>query len=53
MAGILWTVFLVLLVLWLIGFAVNWGAFIWILLVAAIVTLLISIIGSITRPHWY
>ncbi len=28
---LLWVVFVVLLVLWLIGFAVNWGAFIWVL----------------------
>jgi hypothetical protein len=28
---------LVLLALWLVGFAVNWGAFVWILLVAALV----------------
>ncbi len=52
MAGLLWVVFLVLLVLWLIGFAVNWGAFIWVLLVLAIITLLINVIGGMTRPHW-
>jgi len=28
---------LVLLALWLVGFAVNWCAFVWILLVAALV----------------
>ena len=53
MAGLLWVVFLVLLVLWLVGFAVNWGAFIWVLLVLAVITLLINIIGSLTKPHWY
>lgn len=51
MTGLLWVVFLVLLVLWLIGFAVNWGAFIWILLVLAIVALLINVIGGATRTR--
>lgn len=51
MTSILWLVFFVLLVLWLIGFAVNWGAFIWLLLVVAIVALLINVIGSLSHRH--
>ena len=53
MVGLLWLIFAVLLVLWLIGFAVDWGAFIWLLLVAAIVILLINVIGSFTRGRRY
>ncbi len=51
MAGILWAVFLVLLVLWLIGFAVNWGAFIWLLLVAAVVVLLFNLFAHPGSRH--
>jgi CDP-diglyceride synthetase len=49
LTGILWVVFAVLLVLWLIGYAVNWGAFIWLLLVLAIIAALINVIGGLTR----
>lgn len=51
MAGLLWAVFLVLLVLWLIGFAVNWGAFIWLLLVAAVVVLLVNLFAHPGSRH--
>lgn len=51
MAGLLWAVFLVLLVLWLIGFAVNWGAFIWLLLVAAVVVLLVNLLAHPGSRH--
>jgi hypothetical protein len=53
MAGILWLLFIVLVVLWLVGFAVNWGAFVWLLLIAAAVVLLINLIGAFTgsRHH--
>lgn len=53
MVGLLWLAAIVLFVLWLIGFAVNWGAFIYILLVLAIVALLINVIGGLTRGRWY
>ncbi len=49
MVGLLWLIFVVLVVLWIIGFAVNWGAFIWLLLVAAAVVLLINLAGALTR----
>jgi hypothetical protein len=53
MAGILWLLFIVLVVLWLVGFAVNWGAFVWLLLVAAAVVLLVNLIGAFSgsRHH--
>jgi hypothetical protein len=53
MVTLLWIAFLVLLVLWLVGFAVNWGAFIWILLIIALVALLLNVIGALTRRRWY
>lgn len=52
MAGLLWLIFAVLLVLWLVGFAVNWGAFIWLLLVAAVVVLLLNLISGVSRGRW-
>jgi hypothetical protein len=46
-------VFAVLLVLWLVGYAVNWGAFIWVLLLFALVALVVNLVSG-TRPgRWY
>lgn len=53
MASLLWLVFIVLLVLWLIGFAVNWGAFIWILLIAALVALAVNLFSGSRSGRWY
>lgn len=53
MASLLWVVFAVLLVLWLIGFAVNWGAFIWILLIAALVALVVNLASGTRTGRWY
>jgi len=53
MIGLRWVVFLALVVLWLIGFAVNWGAFIWILLVGAVIVLLINLISGLWYRRWY
>jgi hypothetical protein len=53
MASILWLIFIVLLVLWLVGFAVNWGAFIWILLIAALVALVLNLIQGSRTGRWY
>jgi hypothetical protein len=53
MASILWLVFAVLLIMWLVGFAVNWGAFIWILLIAALVTLVINLASASRTGRWY
>jgi hypothetical protein len=45
----LWTVFIILLVLWLIGaFALNWGSFVHILLVIAVIVLIIRLLQG--RP---
>jgi len=53
MASVLWLVFVVLLVLWLVGFAVNWGAFIWILLLAALVALVVNLVTATRTGRWY
>lgn len=53
MVGLLWLIFAVLLVLWLVGFAVNWGAFIWVLLIAALVILLFNVVGGMRGGRWY
>jgi Family of unknown function (DUF5670) len=53
MATLLWILFIVLLVLWLVGFAVDWGAFIWILLIAALVALVINLIGGFGSRRWF
>lgn len=53
MASILWLLFVVLLVLWLLGFAVNWGAFIWLLLVAALVVLVLNLMTGYRSGRWW
>jgi hypothetical protein len=53
MASILWLVFAVLLVLWLVGFAVNWGAFVWLLLIAALVLLVVNLVSGTRTGRWY
>lgn len=53
MASILWLVFIVLLVLWLVGFAVNWGAFVWLLLLGALVALIINLLQGSRSGRWY
>lgn len=45
MTSLLWLVTVVLVVLWALGFAVNWGAWIWFLLVLALVSILITLIA--------
>jgi hypothetical protein len=53
MASILWLVFAVLLILWLVGFAVNLGAFIWVLLIAALVALVVNLVQGSRSGRWY
>lgn len=53
MLGLLWLIFVVLLVLWIVGFAVNWGAFVWVLLAAAAAVLLLSLFGGLRTGRWY
>ncbi len=53
MVSLLWLLFVVLLVLWLVGFAVNWGAFIWILLISALVVLMLNLVAGSRTGRWY
>ena len=53
MIGLLWLVFLVLVVLWVIGVAVNWGAFVWILLAAALIILIANLISGTRYRRWF
>ncbi|HEX5480729.1 MAG TPA: DUF5670 family protein [Dehalococcoidia bacterium] len=53
MISLLWLLFLVLLILWIVGFAVNWGAFIWILLIAALAVLVLNLISASRSGRWY
>lgn len=53
MVSLLWLIFAVLLILWLVGFAVNWGAFIWILLIAALVVLILNLFSGSRTGRWY
>jgi hypothetical protein len=53
MSSLLWLVFAVLLVLWLVGYAVNWGAFIWVLLLFALVALVANLVTGTRRGRWY
>jgi hypothetical protein len=46
MVGLLWLITIILVVLWVLGFAVNLGAWIWLLLVLAVITLLINVISG-------
>ena len=53
MVSLFWLIFVVLLVLWLVGFAVNWGAFIWLLLVAAAIVLVVNLLTGSRTGRWY
>ena len=53
MVSLLWLIFVVLLVLWLVGFAVNWGAFVWLLLIAALVVLVPNLVAGSRSGRWY
>ena len=53
MVSLLWLLFVVLLVLWIVGFAVNWGAFIWIILIAAAAVLVLNLISASRTGRWY
>ena len=52
MIGLLWLIIVVLLVLWIVGLAVNWGAFAWILLIAALVILAVAMVTGPARGRW-
>ena len=52
MIGLLWLIAAILLVLWLVGFAVNWGAFVWVLLIAALVILVVGLVTGPAKGRW-
>lgn len=49
MASILWLITILLAVLWLLGYAVNIGAWINFLLVVAVILLVFNVISMLTR----
>jgi hypothetical protein len=53
MVPLLWLVFAILIVLWIVGFAVNWGAFVWILLIGALALFAINILTGTRSGRWY
>jgi hypothetical protein len=53
MTSLFWLLFIVLLVLWLVGYAVNWGVFIWLLLIAALVVLVINLVSATRTGRWF
>jgi hypothetical protein len=50
---LLWLMFAVLLALWFVGFAVNWGAFVWVLLIGALAMLAINLVTGTRGGRWY
>jgi hypothetical protein len=53
MVSLLWLVVVVLVVLWLVGFAVNWGSLAWLLLVAALIVLVFNVFTGPRQGRWY
>ncbi len=54
MGSILWLITVLLVVLWLLGYAVNIGAWINFLLVVAVILLVVSLVSTILRrPGYY
>lgn len=53
MTSLLWMVFAVLLVLWFVGFAVNVGAFVWLLLIGALVVLVANLVSGTHTGRWH
>jgi hypothetical protein len=53
MVSLLWLLFIVLLVLWAVGFAVNWGSLVWLLLAAAVIVLVWNLMIGPRRGRWY
>lgn len=51
MISLLWMITVVLLVLWVLGFAVNIGAWINLLLLVALILVLFNIISWAARPR--
>jgi hypothetical protein len=53
MVSLLWLLVVVLVVLWAVGYAVNIGSLIWLLLVAALVVFLFNLMIGPRRGRWY
>lgn len=53
MVSLLWLIAIILFVLWIVGFAVHWGTFIWFLLVAAAVVFLFNLLSAGRSGRWY
>ena len=53
MLSLLWALFVILLVLWVLGFAVNWGSFLWLFLVAAVIVLIFNVFTGTRSGRWY
>ncbi len=54
MASILWLITIFLVVLWVLGYSVNIGAWINFLLVVAVILLVVNLISAVTRrPRHY
>ncbi len=53
MISLLWLLFIVLLVLWFIGYSVAWGAFINLLLIAALIILVLNVVAALRSGRWY
>lgn len=51
MVTLLWTITILLALMWALGFAVNLGAWVHILLVLAVVTLLFNLLSVGTHGH--
>jgi hypothetical protein len=43
MNAVIWIIILALFVLWLVGLAVNWGSWLWIFFIVAVILLLFNI----------
>jgi len=53
MVSLLWLVVLLLILLWAVGYAVNVGSLIWLLLVLALVVFVFNMLTGPRRGRWY
>jgi hypothetical protein len=53
MASILWLITILLVVLWVLGYAVNIGAWINFLLVVAVIILIVNLVSVLPRRSRY
>jgi hypothetical protein len=43
MLGLIWTILVILFILWIVGLAIHWSSWIWILFVVAVILLLYNL----------